>query len=71
LAKYTTNAVQLRLALGDALIRERRPAQALKVLKKLPIEALEEKQKQVVLGLKAKARKLHEEDPYEVADEDW
>jgi membrane associated rhomboid family serine protease len=71
LARYPTNAIPLRMALGEALIRERRPAQALKVLKKLSNDSLDARQRQVVLGLREKSRKLHEEDPYEVADEDW
>ena len=71
LARYTTNAVQLRMALGDALIRERRPAQALKVLAKLSDISLDERQRQILMGLREKARKLHEADPYEVADQDW
>jgi membrane associated rhomboid family serine protease len=71
LARYSTNAVPLRLALGDALVRERRPAQALKVLAKLSDGALDGRQRQIVAGLREKARKLQAEDPYEVADEDW
>ena len=71
LAKYTTRTVAMRMALGEALIRERRPAQALKVLAKLSDAALDARQRQIVMGLREKARKLHEEDPYEVADQDW
>jgi membrane associated rhomboid family serine protease len=71
LSRYTTNVVALRMALGDALIRERRPAQAIKVLKKLSDTGLDARQQQLVAGLREKARKLHAEDPYEVADEDW
>jgi membrane associated rhomboid family serine protease len=71
LARYTSNSVSLRMALGEALIRERRPAQALKVLGKLPNESLDARQRQIMTGLREKARKLHEEDPYEVADQDW
>ncbi len=71
LARYSTRTVALRMALGEALLRERRPAQALKVLAKLADAALDARQRQVVSGWRTKARKLHEEDPYEVADEDW
>ena len=71
LAKYTTRTAALRMALGEALIRERRPAQALKVLAKLSDAALDTRQRQILMGMREKARKLHEEDPYEVADQDW
>ncbi len=71
LARYTSNSISLRMALGEALIRERRPAQALKVLAKLMDISLDERQRQILTGLRQKARKLHEEDPYEVADQDW
>jgi membrane associated rhomboid family serine protease len=71
LAHYTTHAIAVRIALGETLLRQRRPAQALKVLGKLPDAALDARQRPIVLGLREKAGKLHAEDPYEVAEEDW
>jgi membrane associated rhomboid family serine protease len=71
LTRYSTNATTMRIALGEALVREQRPAQAIRVLGKLADATLDAKQRQFVLGLREKARKLRESDPYEVADEDW
>lgn len=71
LARYTTKAATMRIALGDALVKEHRPAQALKVLDKLDNSGLDAKQRQFVVALCEKARKGREEDPYEVAGEDW
>ncbi len=71
LGQNPANAPAMRIALGDALVRERRPTQALKVLDKLADAALDAKQRQFVLALRDKARKLREADPYEVAEEDW
>ena len=71
LARYSTKAATMRIALAEALVKEHRPAQALKVLDKLPDAALDSKQRQFVAGLREKALKLREAEPYEVAEEDW
>jgi hypothetical protein len=62
----------IRLALGQVLLQKlRRPAQAAKVLAKIIPDRLEPAQQQQAASLLAKAQKLAEEDPYEVAGEDW
>ncbi len=61
----------MRIALAEALVREQRPALAIKVLGKLADASLDAKQRQFVVGLQEKARRLRKADPYEVADEDW
>ncbi len=62
----------IRLALGQVLLTKlKRPAQAAKVLAKILPGSLEPQQAQQAASLLAKAQKLAEEDPYEVAGEDW
>lgn len=62
----------IRLALGQVLLQKlHRPAQAAKVLAKIIPDRLEPAQQQQAASLLAKAQKLAEEDPYEVAGEDW
>jgi len=70
LAHYSTRAIGVRMALGETLLRQQRPAKALKVLATLADDVLDARQRQIVLTLRKEARKLHEKDPYEVADED-
>jgi hypothetical protein len=63
---------QVRLKLAQILLQyEKRPQQALGVLKKLKISSLTEKQRDVFERLRAKAQEMCEEDPYELAGEDW
>jgi len=71
LAHYATHAASIRIALGESLVRQQRPAQALKVLGKLDDAALDPRRRQAVHDLREQARALHAADPYEVADEDW
>ena len=62
----------IRLALGQVLLNKlQRPAQAAKVLAKIVPEGLDPPQQQQAASLLAKARMQAEEDPYEVAGEDW
>ncbi len=62
----------IRLALGQVLLTKlQRPAQAAKVLSKIVPHGLDPAQQQQAASLLAKAQKLAEEDPYEVAGEDW
>jgi len=62
----------IRLALGQVLLNKlQRPAQAAKVLAKIVPDRLAPQQQQQAASLLAKARALAEEDPYEVAGEDW
>jgi len=62
----------IRLALGQVLLSKmQRPAQAAKVLAKIVPNRLAPQQQQQAASLLAKAQKLAEEDPYEVAGEDW
>ncbi len=70
LSGYADDAA-VRLKLAEALIVEKRPAQAAKVLARLPEAALRPPQRQLLLRLREAARRLHEQDPYEIADEDW
>jgi membrane associated rhomboid family serine protease len=62
----------IRLALGQVLLTKlQRPAQAAKVLAKIIPQGLDPQQQQQAASLLAKAQRLAEEDPYEVAGEDW
>jgi hypothetical protein len=62
----------MRLNLARILVVEgKRPLQALKVLAKIDPATLDAAQQGVLEKIRAKARQLHEQDPYEVADEDW
>jgi hypothetical protein len=64
--------VQVRLKLAQILLQyENRPQQALAVLKKVEISSMTEKQRDVFERLQAKAQEMCEEDPYELAGEDW
>jgi membrane associated rhomboid family serine protease len=72
LSRYAEKSSLVRLKLAQILVVEaNRPWQALKVLAKLDLSSLDSAQQELFKRLQAKARKLHEEDPYEVADEDW
>jgi membrane associated rhomboid family serine protease len=62
--------VRLRLA-RVLLEQDERPAQALRVLAKIPQGALNESQQALRRQLEQKAAKAHESDPYEVTLEDW
>lgn len=62
----------IRLALGQVLLQKlRRPAQAAKVLAKIIPDRLDPQQQQQAASLLAKAQKLTQDDPYEIAGEDW
>jgi membrane associated rhomboid family serine protease len=62
----------VRLALAQALIeRLGRPRQALKVLARVDSKALSETQRSTLSKLTERAQQAVEEDPFEVAGEDW
>jgi hypothetical protein len=62
----------IRLALGQVLLTKlKRPGQAAKVLSKIIPQGLDPQQQQQAASLLVKAQKLAEEDPYEIAGEDW
>ena len=62
----------IRLALGQVLLTKLKKASAAaKVLAKIDPAGLDPQQQQQAASLLAKARKLVEENPYEVAGEDW
>ncbi|MBW3597174.1 MAG: rhomboid family intramembrane serine protease [Planctomycetes bacterium] len=62
----------VRLKLAQVLLdHDQRPAQAMRVLAKIPPGTLPEKQEQARLRLLHRAEQLHAADPYEVAQEDW
>jgi hypothetical protein len=72
LARHPEKAALIRLKLAQILLTEQpRPAQALKVLAKIDEAALEVRHLEFLGRLRAKAQQLHEQDPYEVADQDW
>ncbi len=72
LAQYSEKAAAVRLKLAQILVVDQhRPAQALKVLRKLDESALDARQRELLAKLRAKAEQLHEADPYELADRDW
>jgi len=72
LQSYSSAATQVRLKLAQILIgNERRPAQALKVLAKLSVDTLNEKQRRTYQQLKDAAEELRAESDFEVADDDW
>lgn len=62
----------IRLALGQILLTKlKRPSQAAKVLAKIDRAGLDQQQQQQAASLLAKARKLVEENPYEISGDDW
>jgi len=71
LTRYPNHAIVMRLKLAEALLCEKRPAQAMKVLAKLPKADLDLPQRDFLLRLRKMAHKLHQANPYEIADEDW
>jgi membrane associated rhomboid family serine protease len=72
LSLYSEKAVSIRLELARVLMAyQNRAVQALKVMAKIDESALDARQRQLLEAFRAKARQLHEADPYEVANEDW
>jgi membrane associated rhomboid family serine protease len=72
LARYREKATPVRLKLSQILVmHEHRPAQAMKVLAKVDAATLDAPQREFYSKLRAKARQMHEQDPYEVAEHDW
>jgi membrane associated rhomboid family serine protease len=72
LAHYSQRATVVRLKLAQILVlHEHHPAQALKVMAKIDAAALDAPQREFYAKLRAKARQLHQQDPYEVAEHDW
>ena len=72
LSQYSQRAALVRLNLAQILlVKERRPAAALKVLAKLDPAALDPAREQFLGQLRAKAEQLRGEDSYELSDEEW
>lgn len=72
LAQFPLRSVAMRLKLAEILIADqRRPAQALKVLKKIPETSLDAAGQAQLAKLRTEAERIHAEDPYEIADDDW
>lgn len=72
LRKYTANADSVRLKLAQVLLlKENRPAQALKVLAKFNPALLAPELQMQVARLEAQAQAARKKFPYEVADQDW
>jgi hypothetical protein len=68
----TERAAVIRLALAQLLIEHlQRPGQALRVLTKLDPRELAPAQQATLQKIRLRAQKDAEEDPYEVAAEDW
>jgi membrane associated rhomboid family serine protease len=61
----------MRIELARILVMANRPMQAMRVMAKIREASLPAKVRATVAELRAEAVKRHEEDPYEVADEDW
>ena len=62
----------MRLKLAQILVvQEHRPAQALKVMAKIDGAALDPPQREFFGKLQTKARQLHAQDPYEIAEHEW
>jgi membrane associated rhomboid family serine protease/uncharacterized protein YciI len=71
-SRYAEKAALVRLKLAQILVVEaKHPLQALKVMAKIDPSALNGSQQEFLKKLRAKAQQLHEQDPYEVADEVW
>jgi membrane associated rhomboid family serine protease len=70
LSHYSEKAVAIRLELARVLVaHQSRGVQAMKVLAKIDPSALDARQRQLFEACRARARQLHEADPYEVASE--
>jgi membrane associated rhomboid family serine protease len=69
--RFPNHATPMRFKLAQVLIHQQRPAQALKVLARVPEAGLDRPESQLLLQLRQTARELREKDPYEIADEDW
>jgi membrane associated rhomboid family serine protease len=72
LRTYQERAVPVRLALAQVLTdHKQRPRQALAVLAKLNGTPLDDAHQKAFAAIHAKAKAAFEQDPYEVAPEDW
>jgi membrane associated rhomboid family serine protease len=72
IAKHPLKAALVRLKLAQILVTvEKRPAQALKQMAKIDGAALDARQREFLEKLRAKAEQLHQQDPYEIADQEW
>jgi membrane associated rhomboid family serine protease len=68
----TERAPLIRLALAQLLVEHlKRPGQALRVLARLDSSTLSPAQQATLTKIRARAQQAAEEDPYEVAAEDW
>lgn len=72
LQRFPENSARVRLRLAQILIdKMHRPAQALRVLRRLPADQLKPQLAQAHAQLSAKAAKLNESAPLELEAEDW
>jgi len=72
LRTYPQRDAAVRLALAQILIdKKQRGAQACKVLDKVQIKQLDPRQVPILESFRTKARAMADDDPYEVAAEDW
>ncbi|WP_425618718.1 rhomboid family intramembrane serine protease [Anatilimnocola sp. NA78] len=72
LRTYPQRDAAVRLALAQILIdKKQRGAQACKVLDKVQLKQLDPRQVPILETFRTKARAMADDDPYEVAAEDW
>ncbi len=71
IAKCPQKSALMRLKLAQILVAvEKRPAQALKLMAKIDNSDLDASQIEFLQKLRAKAEELHQQDPYEIVDQD-
>jgi membrane associated rhomboid family serine protease len=72
IAKHPLKAALVRLKLAQILVTvQNRPAQALKQMDKIDATALDARQREFLDKLRAKAKQLHQLNPYEIADHEF
>ena len=70
LARYSAKAPLVRLKRADSRSPGTSSRPGVKVMAKIDPAALDPRQREF-LQTRAKARQLHEQDPYEIAEHDW
>ena len=72
LQRSGSRATQVRLKLAEVLVEsERRPAQALRMLSKLPVASLQPAERASFARLRQRATAMRAEEPGEIPSEDW
>ena len=72
LQQYSEKEVAIRLSLAGILVSHAgKPLQAIKVLEKINSNHLDQTERDHLYRLQRKAARLHDEKPFETADEDW